>query len=311
MNTSINSSADLSIHDVQQRLELLSYSLGDESKQGLFGENTAAALAAFKRSVHLPSNDILDKETWAALLDASLTLGERALYLHMPHFEGRDVQQLQTALASLGFANNCDGVFGPNTERALRDFQTNMAIEANGICADETVRAVERLRHAWEGKRGVIIEGRDLGYTRASEVLETTSICVFGTNKTTRSIANRISNLAQATTAHAKVVSAAFLANGPSSDMLMVGLTSNDSNDSTDQNNAAAKQPGSAAVAVYASDETLPARVQSALDSCAPKNRRITIQIDTKPNADGETLNTRQEQHCAIVILDALCAAFA
>jgi peptidoglycan hydrolase-like protein with peptidoglycan-binding domain len=305
MSKDINNNIDLSIPKVQDRLELLGYNLGSEAKQGLYGEKTAIAVAAFKHSAHLPQNDVLDQETWIALVDASLQLGERTLFLHMPHFEGRDVRSLQIALSSLGFACNNDGVFGPNTERALRDFQQNVAIEANGICAEKTVLAIERLRHAWDGKRGVFIEGRNLGYTRAAEVLETTAICVFGTDKTTRSIADKISNLALATTPRSQVVSAAFLANGPSKDMLMVGIYNIQTN-----HEDFSIDPKELIPLVSKDDvEGLVLMFRAALGSSSGMGKRINIDIQVEPDS-GKNISSRQEQYCAIAILDALCAVF-
>ncbi|MDR3135960.1 MAG: peptidoglycan-binding protein [Coriobacteriales bacterium] len=303
--------SDLSIQDVQSRLQVLGYNLGTEAASGIFGSRTSASLAAFKRAAHLPEGDSLDLQTWQALVDASLDLGDRVLYLHMPHFQGRDVKILQEALSSLGFAVNDDGVFGPTTERALRDFQQNIGLEASGILRADSVLAISRLRHAWEGKRGVILEGRCLGYTRAAEVLETTPLCVFGTGKTTRSIADRISNLALATTPASQVVSAALLANDPGSEMFLVGL----SLPMPEAKHTHARLEGSEAAIPqvclhsFAAGNDLPAQISAILHSRAVDTRRINIEIGIVPTTH-QTLTAAQEQQCAIVILDALCLAF-
>ncbi len=49
-------------------------------------------------------------------------------------------------LARLGF--NCgkaDGIFGPLTAQGLADFQHNYGLQPDGICGDETLRALERI----------------------------------------------------------------------------------------------------------------------------------------------------------------------
>jgi N-acetylmuramoyl-L-alanine amidase len=47
---------------------------------------------------------------------------------------GDDVQAMQTVLAKLGFdCGRADGIFGPNTLRALTEFQQNYGIVADGI----------------------------------------------------------------------------------------------------------------------------------------------------------------------------------
>ncbi|MEY3559498.1 MAG: hypothetical protein RL374_2204, partial [Actinomycetota bacterium] len=72
-------------------------------------------------------------------------LGARLLYLTSPHMRGDDVQAMQTVLAKLGFdCGRADGIFGPNTLRALTEFQQNYGITADGICGVNSIRALER-----------------------------------------------------------------------------------------------------------------------------------------------------------------------
>lgn len=60
---------------------------------------------------------------------------------------GDDIQSMQTVLAKLGFdCGRADGIFGPNTLRALTEFQQNYGITADGICGVNTIRALERTR---------------------------------------------------------------------------------------------------------------------------------------------------------------------
>lgn len=219
---------ELAIPDLQRRLAILGYRLGDEAEKGLFGENTAAAVASFKASTGLGSDDVLDQTTWTTIVDASMQMGDRTLYLHMPHFRGRDVGELQGALSSMGFACAVDSIFGPETEQALRDCQQNLLLDASGILDDETLDAILRLQHVWEGKRGFMLEGRSPSSARSHEVLEGASVCFFGNNEQTRAIANRIANLARATTADAGIASAASLETVPGKDMLLIGLEQRD-----------------------------------------------------------------------------------
>jgi len=58
---------------------------------------------------------------------------------------GDDVQAMQAVLAKLGFdCGRADGIFGPNTLRALTEFQQNYGITADGICGVNSIRALER-----------------------------------------------------------------------------------------------------------------------------------------------------------------------
>src|SRR5215468_1902139 len=56
---------------------------------------------------------------------------------------GAEVQQLQTALAGLGFpVGEIDGEFGPNTEAALRSFQMSRNLQPTGVADAATLRAL-------------------------------------------------------------------------------------------------------------------------------------------------------------------------
>ena len=84
------------VEDVQHRLSRIGL-LDEACIDGLFGPETAKAVASFRSQAHLECGDEVDEKTWAALVDASFCLGDRTLYLRMPHFHGHDVQQLQKA----------------------------------------------------------------------------------------------------------------------------------------------------------------------------------------------------------------------
>jgi len=56
---------------------------------------------------------------------------------------GAEVQQLQTALAGLGFpVGEIDGEFGPNTEAALKSFQVSRNLRPTGVADPATLRAL-------------------------------------------------------------------------------------------------------------------------------------------------------------------------
>jgi N-acetylmuramoyl-L-alanine amidase len=112
----------------------------------LFCESTAAALSAFQAAQGLPSTGVCDEATYAALVEASWVLGERALRHTSPNLRGDDVAELQIRLARLGFdPGKVDGVFGPNSEHALAEFQRNCGLEVDSTCGPETVQVLDRL----------------------------------------------------------------------------------------------------------------------------------------------------------------------
>ena len=132
------------VEELHRRLERLGF-LG-ESGGPSYAEMTRMAVAAFQESRGLDPTGTCDDPTWRALLEAEHQFGDRPLYLTAPMLRGDDVAALQLRLGALGFdAGRVDGIFGPNTQRAVREFQRNVDIIVDGVCARDTVEQLERL----------------------------------------------------------------------------------------------------------------------------------------------------------------------
>jgi len=282
------------VRDVQGKLAPLGL-LDAEACTGTFDEATAAAVRAFCRTHGIRETGEVDEKTWSALLDASFQLGDRTLYLRMPFFHGNDVVQLQTALGSLGFdCGNPDGIFGAHTEAAVRKFQLNLGLFNDGIVGAATYAALQNLKFSWAGKSPAH-ESLYLGFARAADVLETCTLCLFGTEEFTRSVASRMSNLALATNPHSKIMSADSLLVAPGDDMLMVHIV----------------LPGTPSegipVVLYEDGEGLALRLRSAIEAAGTTAPRIAVELPgTQWEMAGEG---RSAQHYAITLLDALCVS--
>jgi N-acetylmuramoyl-L-alanine amidase len=142
------------IRDIQDRLAALGFeSAGD--LRGSFQEQTAQAVVSFQKAKGLDGDGIVGPETWRALYEAGYRLGDRLIYMRRPMLRGEDVAELQSRLNSLGFdSDKADGIFGPDTESAVIDFQRNRNLAEDGKVGPEVVTEIHLVT------RGEMKEGR-------------------------------------------------------------------------------------------------------------------------------------------------------
>ncbi|HEX9410214.1 MAG TPA: N-acetylmuramoyl-L-alanine amidase [Actinomycetota bacterium] len=155
--------------DIQARLGSLGYPI-DPNEHGAFGPTTEAAVRTFQERRHLPVDGNVDEHSWAELVEAGYSIGDRVLYLRYPYFRGDDVRMLQAGLNLLGFdAGREDGIFGGRTDRAVHDFQRNVGLPPDGIVGVTTMEALRRLRPVGPGPgRADVREGEALRRLSAS-----------------------------------------------------------------------------------------------------------------------------------------------
>lgn len=128
-------------------MERLDFFIEASELGGIFGPSTEMAIKEFQQRSGLDVDGLVGEATWRALVESSWGLGDRLLRLSSPMMRGDDVSDLQARLNALGFtAGKHDGIFGPRTAAALREFQRNLAVGEDGIVGHETIRALDRLR---------------------------------------------------------------------------------------------------------------------------------------------------------------------
>jgi N-acetylmuramoyl-L-alanine amidase len=154
------------VRDLQQRLAAAGFvPLGEDA--GSFGPATEASVRAFQDERGIRVDGIVGPETWAALVESGFALGDRLLYERRPNLRGDDVAELQHRLNALGFdAGRADGILGPETATAIREFQRNTGLSVDGIVGPETLRSLGRVGSAGSGSVAEVRERELLRHPR-------------------------------------------------------------------------------------------------------------------------------------------------
>jgi len=291
------------VEDIQRRLQQLGYNLGTCGVDGDFRGETQAAIKAFQEEHDLPVTGEVDMHTWSMLVDSTFVFGDRSLYLRKPHFHGQDVTTLQTALVALGFSSaDIDGIFGPHTERAVIDFQTNMAISPDGAVGPATYEALTGLKHIWN-KRDIHAHSGATPLTQNREpVLMSRSWCFVATDNSTQQIVRRLVNLASASAEQAIITDQTL---DPGDDPITLfdenttGIVVARDDDKRDFK----------LLSVPYDSQRAPL-IQSWKEAIAGSDTPQTAIMIVMPSETLEATNMLHYQFVAAVILDALCSVF-
>lgn len=148
------------VRALQERLEELGFHPGPID--GIFGPQTYDAVVRFQRSARIGVDGIVGPETRAALRDAErpnqtiehasptdepnereemyTSESRRLLRYIRPMMRGSDVQEVQQKVGA-----SVDGIFGPETDRMVRRFQSTHQLTVDGIVGPQTWRALDRV----------------------------------------------------------------------------------------------------------------------------------------------------------------------
>ena len=110
-------------------------------------ELSESEIRSFQQARGLSVTGLVDEVTARALEEARWKLGDRSLYLQeSPLMHGDDVAALQSRLTEMGFdCGRVDGIYGPRTESAVKDFQKSVGATVDGKCVPATIIALIRL----------------------------------------------------------------------------------------------------------------------------------------------------------------------
>lgn len=124
---------------LQVELQANGYSVG--GVDGKFGSMTASALKAFQRDHGLKQSGEADKNTWKLLNENSASLNVTSTLRRGS--SGRQVTILQKSLAGLGYLTGAvDGIYGAQTVAALKLYQSDYGLTADGVAGPKTLFSV-------------------------------------------------------------------------------------------------------------------------------------------------------------------------
>ncbi len=148
------------VGDIQRRLG--QFDLPCDDDPGVFDRRTEAAVRTFQQRRGLQADGIVGDETWRELLGASFRLGDRMLYVTRPLLHGDDVRDLQRRLNRLGFdAGYDDGLYGPQTFDAVREFQLNAGLAVDGLAGRATIDVLLRFHRQHQEASAAAVRERE------------------------------------------------------------------------------------------------------------------------------------------------------
>jgi chitosanase len=80
-------------------------------------------------------------------LNEQFSFTPRSLRLQQPFMQGKDVVELQKALVKVGFQMAVDGIFGPATDKAVKQFQKDKDLIVDGIVGTQTRELLGLITH--------------------------------------------------------------------------------------------------------------------------------------------------------------------
>lgn len=128
----------------------------EEDNKGVdsyYGEDTQNAVERYQIMNGLKVDGKAGPNTFDALNDSddSVSVPDKNMKLKSPQMKGKEVEQLQEALASIHFYpdkdakdNGVDGYFGPDTEDAVKRFQSTVGLKEDGSFGPDTRKKLKR-----------------------------------------------------------------------------------------------------------------------------------------------------------------------
>lgn len=123
------------VEDIQQQLKKLGYFTGEVT--GYFGSQTETAVKKFQVKKGLHADGVVGTGTYKYLFEGVNSTQSSSTNVNEKHVIS--IKEIQTALKKLGYyTGTVDGVSGSNTENAIKKFQKDNKLTADGIVGNGT-----------------------------------------------------------------------------------------------------------------------------------------------------------------------------
>jgi len=123
------------------------------SADGVFDKKTLEAVKQFQRVVNLPADGVVGPVTMKALKNYKPAkrpkpeLAKPGVEVLRQGSRGNDVNEIQNCLIKFGFlAGRADGIYGQATVSAVRNFQQEAKLVADGMVGATTIEAIKRYK---------------------------------------------------------------------------------------------------------------------------------------------------------------------
>ena len=139
--------------DIMMQVVLKSYGYYAGDIDGIFGKISTNALIEFQSSNNIEPDGIIGSQTCDLLLNKSQIVKNTKIISTISNDEtqknsqdySQDIYDAQLKLKDLGlYTSNIDGINGPGTKRALKNFQSKSGLIPDGVLGPLTIAALEK-----------------------------------------------------------------------------------------------------------------------------------------------------------------------
>ena len=134
--------------DVMMQIVLKSYGYYDGKIDGDFGSGSKKALVLFQGANNLSPDGVLGQKTCKLLLNKKNIVAnnqENDEIVNIQNNYSQEIYDAQVKLKNLGlYTSTVDGINGPGTKRAIKEFQEKAGLNIDGVVGPLTLAALEK-----------------------------------------------------------------------------------------------------------------------------------------------------------------------